>query len=364
MQTLDLECPSCGEHLELDAGFAGGVCRCSSCGTLMTVPREAGRAEQLTAPVGAGELSDTSAGSMGVGRAPRQRAGSRSRGGKRGKRNRPVRSATIEAGEYRTASGKVVRVDAPTRVPMAEGKRRQVRIVTTAVFLSVVLGVAVIAVIAVWAMLSSGNTSGTPDSSGEAADAGPPEYDPSLNPYDLEFANIAGLPLDGKVAIVTEATNGESEYWMPQAAELIKSGLRAGGSSAQAVLFAASGGETVGFGSGRPTPVGKISQGKLDAWFAGLGFADEEKIDRAGAIDEALKTRPDMLILIFSGGTDEQVDLWKRLIGEEDLAVHAVLIDSSSPLAMRQWLTGRDDSEFLTISSRELDAWKEVAGAE
>ena len=35
---LELTCPSCEQVLVLDAGFAGGVCRCSSCGTLMSVP--------------------------------------------------------------------------------------------------------------------------------------------------------------------------------------------------------------------------------------------------------------------------------------------------------------------------------------
>ncbi len=38
MQTINLPCPGCHTVLELDAGFAGGVCRCSNCGILMTVP--------------------------------------------------------------------------------------------------------------------------------------------------------------------------------------------------------------------------------------------------------------------------------------------------------------------------------------
>ena len=41
MGLLELECPHCDKLLELDAGFAGSVCRCSKCGTLMTVPAEA-----------------------------------------------------------------------------------------------------------------------------------------------------------------------------------------------------------------------------------------------------------------------------------------------------------------------------------
>ena len=40
MERLQVRCPRCKDELELDPGFAGGVCRCSSCGALMTVPGE------------------------------------------------------------------------------------------------------------------------------------------------------------------------------------------------------------------------------------------------------------------------------------------------------------------------------------
>ena len=38
LKLIELECPGCSERLELDAGFAGGVCRCQHCGTIQTVP--------------------------------------------------------------------------------------------------------------------------------------------------------------------------------------------------------------------------------------------------------------------------------------------------------------------------------------
>ncbi|NNM87236.1 MAG: hypothetical protein HKL95_01820, partial [Phycisphaerae bacterium] len=37
-----VQCHKCSKVLELDDGFRGGVCRCSSCGTLLQVPIEAG----------------------------------------------------------------------------------------------------------------------------------------------------------------------------------------------------------------------------------------------------------------------------------------------------------------------------------
>jgi len=45
---IRLTCPGCDRRLEIDDGFAGGICRCYDCGTLMTVPADAeGEAEQL-----------------------------------------------------------------------------------------------------------------------------------------------------------------------------------------------------------------------------------------------------------------------------------------------------------------------------
>ncbi len=45
---IQLSCPGCDKRLEIDDGFAGGICRCYDCGTLMTVPADAtGEAEQL-----------------------------------------------------------------------------------------------------------------------------------------------------------------------------------------------------------------------------------------------------------------------------------------------------------------------------
>src|SRR5688500_15807094 len=38
---ISLNCTKCRERLEMDDGFAGGVCRCQFCGTIQTVPSRA-----------------------------------------------------------------------------------------------------------------------------------------------------------------------------------------------------------------------------------------------------------------------------------------------------------------------------------
>jgi hypothetical protein len=48
-ELIEIQCPVCEEHLEVDPGFAGLICRCFKCGTLMTVPKDASfeRPEQV-----------------------------------------------------------------------------------------------------------------------------------------------------------------------------------------------------------------------------------------------------------------------------------------------------------------------------
>jgi len=48
---IRIHCPGCERTLEVDEGFAGGVCRCSECGTMMTVPESrSARAQRVERP--------------------------------------------------------------------------------------------------------------------------------------------------------------------------------------------------------------------------------------------------------------------------------------------------------------------------
>lgn len=51
---IRLSCSRCRHMLEIDAAFAGGVCRCQFCGTIQSVPKRAVAAEPAAAPAMAG----------------------------------------------------------------------------------------------------------------------------------------------------------------------------------------------------------------------------------------------------------------------------------------------------------------------
>jgi len=353
MQTLDIECPSCGEMLELDAGFAGGVCRCSNCGTLMTVPNDASKAETLSRPsssasVGAGGLSSMGTPDPG----PRPRSSSKRGKSKKGKAKKGKRiSTTIEAGEYRTASGKVVRFDETTRVPMAEGKRKQIRAVTTIVFFSVVLAVVALAVVGIIAMM--GGPGGPGGGPGGAA-----VFDPAKNPYELEFANVAGLPISGDVVLVVEASEYSGE-WMSQAKDIIQDGLTKPGKDVTVSFVASTDAKPRAFAR---SPIGlkSIDSPKLGKWFDELPAKGEA--DVTAGIKAALQGTPGTLILVIGYADTSDVEAWEKLVSaKEDLVVHTFVVGSDSA-ELQGWMSSRDGSEVVVLSASDIEALKEMAG--
>ena len=77
-----LECSNCGQTLNVDDAFAGGVCRCRHCGTIQTVPADAPRVDEAVAAAGghAVEAAPVVAGSRPLYRREEQRNDAQSSG--------------------------------------------------------------------------------------------------------------------------------------------------------------------------------------------------------------------------------------------------------------------------------------------
>lgn len=349
MQTLDIECPSCGEMLELDAGFAGGVCRCSNCGTLMTVPSNAGKAESLVRPTSSASVGAGGVDSMGV-PDPGPRRSSRTSQSKRGKgkkgkakKGSPI-SATVEAGEYQTASGKVIRVDETTRVPMAESKRKQIRMVTTAVFFGIVAAVVAVAVVAI-IMITGGPGGGATQA----------EYNASANPYTVEFANVMGLPVSGQTVVVIEASEFSAE-WMELTGDMIVAGLSKESKGNEVALIGA-GTTPVQLAGGPPRKL-PLKSGELSDWFGKLPVTGEA--DVAAAITSALEWEPDTLIVVVGYADTTDIEAWDALVkGKEGLQVYAVHIGNSSP-ELQGWM-GERGGEAVEFSLDQIEYSKNDA---
>lgn len=366
MQTLDLECPSCGEMLELDAGFAGGVCRCSSCGTLMTVPADAGQAEALSRP-GEGAGYDSGVSSMGRPDPGRRRTSakkdkasnkrkskskSQTKSKTKSKGKAAQETSTIEAGEYRTSSGKVVKVEKTARVPMAQSKKKQIRAATTIVFFGIVFSIVLVAAIVIAVVVSQGRG---PSDGWD----GPIAYDQSANPYDLGIANVAGLPLSDRTVIVVEASE-YSEDWMGSFADVLGNGLshKPGKrlDAETAVIGATSSGPQAFLNGGPADP--PLDRNALIGFLNSL--PQDGTADMTQAIKLALGLNPDTLILVLGDADDREVQDWSAMVGSGGPTVHAVMIDQS-PIALREWVTGRKGGQALQVGANDFETWKDFA---
>lgn len=285
MDQIELECPKCKTLLNLDAGFAGGVCRCSNCGTLMTVPSDPSseKAEEVVGrrrparPGAPGSRSprasrpdapdtastsrrertpaddDAPDGQMIVDPAgdvdedataeaetetfepiekprPASRSGSRGRKSKAsrgGSRRSSPDTADEDEGEQIlvTKSGKKIVVASTRNIPTAKKSNKLlIRVITAAVFIGVLLTIIIISAAAI-IMLASTDTQRQAEVEQQLAfDVQNFSYDRSANPVTMDKPNAMGFPMRGRTMILIAVTP-ESQPYMPFVAKALGAGL-------------------------------------------------------------------------------------------------------------------------------------------
>ncbi len=345
MTTIDLQCPGCETLLELDRGFAGGVCRCSDCGTLMTVPDSAAdrpeRLERPDAPV-----------------QPQSRPDSPSKPSRRASttRTKPTRSRSREPEPkgkqtYRTASGRTITVDHDRVIPMAPVKRHAVRAATVLVFVAVVGGVLGLCGFGVYLMWSR------PDAKqvAEAQYVETFQFDPDANPYTIAAPHVLGLPLTNRVAVVYDTTTLTADQ-LASVNPLLLDGLRRGDPAVAVTLIA------------------NRAQGELDT------LLDERPLDRVdtealrrdladltanaagspliSATQRALNDDPEVLILVTARRVDQaEARAVANLLPPSGVRLDAVMIDADS-FALED-LTREHGGHYVTLASdQELADWQ------
>jgi len=277
---IDLNCPDCGVPLRIDEGFAGGICRCSHCGALMTVPEDRTRhAEQLHRAERPGRPEAPGAA------AP---------------------AASSDSEQFVTASGRTVEV--PTerlrRVPVAQRKRYGVRIAVVTAFVLIAAGLAVALIVSVANVLQSQQGEPvTPERAEEEAAAVTAEayaYDPRANPYLIEEPNLFGIPVDlasGRTLRIVVDASAAMQPQIDFAREVLTANLRTlepTGAAVQ-VLFAAG-------GAARAYPAEPQPAGRWDmpGWMEALDAIEAGgQIRLEPAIEAALDPKPDRLAIVL-----------------------------------------------------------------
>lgn len=368
MDSIELQCPSCEQVLELDAGFAGGVCRCSNCGTLMTVPadphheraealRQSGRSSRPESPV-----SQAPAPSQKP--APQRPAA-------------PVRESTPAGGAsagsstgvqtFVTASGKTVEIRA-TAIPTAKRKKRiGVRVVTVVVFVLVMAGVIGMTAYAVSVLMQTQATvgpSGQADGTGGPAAAipepyveKPQGYDPTVNLLKADVPGFMGVPLSGKFAVVVEASTFSRDWLLRMKVHLREVLARSKAAGAQ-VGFATQRGVRKFPETLRPWTTADMAG--LDEFLmpiASLGLADLQP-----ALAQALASGAEQAIVILGRRIDaaELAALRKTLEGKAGVRLDVIVIGdpmSADTPALKE-LSAGSGGQYMCVS---IDAWNRWA---
>jgi hypothetical protein len=157
MASIDLDCPKCGARLQIDAIFAGSVCRCGDCGQVMNVPARDDASPQTARPAAPGE-------------------------------------------------------DAPPVTQPSATPRKRSRTAKVAAAMALVL---LVALGGLFYFAISVNTDDAAEPSGSILG-----YDPNVNPFILANANFFGVPIDGRVVIAIDASSSSRE-WLPLAKDVV-----------------------------------------------------------------------------------------------------------------------------------------------
>ena len=249
--TIELQCPRCRKLLEIDVGFGGGVCRCSSCGQLMTVPRvgsrQGVRPTRPSSPGGhaaprkqrpgdpnqsAGEVADVV--EAADARDADDAADTLASPGEATPQAELVEA--LSSGTLTTESGRTIQIEPTQPIPTAHLRRHAVRFTSAAVVL-IITGSLAAAGIAAIVILTTSSPPNDHDDTAQAEQIVNLEgYDPSGNPFKLGVQNVLGVEPVGRVVVLIDAS-AASRSWLSLVKDVLAAGLGQKGHEAQVIFF-------------------------------------------------------------------------------------------------------------------------------
>jgi hypothetical protein len=325
--------------LELDAGFAGGVCRCSECGTLMTVPADPGthRAERLSRPdaPGATGRPDTP---MPNTETPAPE---------------PTAAATEQAdGEtFVTDTGRVVRIGHDAVIPTASKKRAVIRATTAVAFFAVVFFLLALMGGAVWLM---------------TREAPPPDtshlelqtfvFDRDANPWTMDKPNVLGMSLGAKASIVVDAS-GRSSAWLADVKSAIAAGLTRADSRARVAVLYATAKDVQTLGGGMQA-IGNLNADRLLRFQEGFEAEGEPPVRKA--VETAIGFEPEAVILVIGRRLDStELDRIKSLLLGNETLLDVVAVGRDDPAL--EDLAEQTGGRYQFIARSTLENWRAEA---
>lgn len=372
MDVIEIDCPRCNTPLELDAAFAGGVCRCSECGTLMAVPAGSGeRAETLARP---DAPPGSQPGTQGGGRADSPVSGRPDSPGGRpdAPSSRPDSpggtgaSASVEraAGEsseinalasttgaaevYVTPSGRTVHVNKSMKVPTAKRRRKVIR--ATAIAMTVGLTLALGVGIFIFANMLFGDKD-------EVEKVDPiigvnADVNPMVNPK----ANLIGIPIGKDTAILIDGS-GFAKSWLPIMRDVVYDAVSKSPESSFLIIAWTDLGNS-SYTKDKPAKIVKEELDKFRRFLDRIpSIAPALPVD---AVNESLKLRMDQIVLI-TGQRLEEADsetIKKAIEAKVDTRFDVILItDAGDHDPALEAIAKANDGTYVKVTKRKLEAW-------
>ena len=349
MKSIRLDCPECDEPLELDAGFAGGVCRCSNCGTLMTVPESPtrGKAEKLQRPDEPGQVAKPAA---------KPRA-SKSR----------TTAPPPAAGTYVTASGRKVAIDKSTKVPTASKRIKAARYGTTAAFV-VVMAVILGAAGYLGYRLVNQTISEPPDTT-------PVErfvFTGGTDPSTLPASNVLGIPVGRATAVIVDASAG-ADGWRELMERVLLAGLMRPPLDRRSVMVMYANGEAVSAWHNRTRPLDEVDPAELKAFMAGVESSGDAQL--AAALERVVDAGVDHAVIISGRplSREEAAPLLDVAAEAEDLRVEVVMVDGADSLGLDDLVVATQPGDeaaepsqryrnvYTRVSADRMQDWADAA---
>lgn len=332
MAMLELECPSCGELLELDAGFAGGVCRCSSCGKLMSVPGENSSDDpQLIARPGTpGKRPDSPT-------SPRR------------SKSAPAASTGSAAGEDEAdVDPTAISENAPADIPTAHQRRTGVRAITVGVFVAAMLAVVGICVVAIIMAVNAGD--GVDATQIAIEQFG---YDPNVNPFELQQPNALGLSLTNPAVVIVD-NSGASRTWLSAVNEAIRKGLAGHSSGAKVGVILATEEQPIPLSTGL-VALGDLTESRLENFQQQASPTGVAPLD--ASLAKAISWQPAHVVLItgqwLTGGQIE--DLNAQLAKQPGVKFDIVLVGED--ISALEELAQSHDGRYVQLAPRQIQDW-------
>lgn len=307
MNLLRLKCPRCSRALSVDPAFAGSVCRCQQCGTLISVPgddsagasRKAERQEEPSAEPSPMSPPPT-----------RPATGRLARPSRPGRPARLLTPVEVEDTEDKWAINEppppqkpVVQTISPTQRRAAR-KSLAVQLTTAVGFLAVLAGLITVSFFGIRAavrhdVIPAGMTRG----GAASASLDPGVEMAEVNPFTVDEPNLLGVPLLGRATAIIEAGDRATDYMdVIKQALFAGTGFPYGGIALQIVLVD---GDQPVFYPDEPTPLIEWNRPGferfLDQIQVGATLSPE---DYERAVTIAVGASPRQLIFITSGKLD------------------------------------------------------------